>query len=108
MRRIAVVIAFLVASSLMSFARTEETLEQLKSRAKAANSADQPKLFLDIASRQLREADAAFTAGDAEKGHAAVQEVVTYSERAGEAARTSGKSLKQTEIGVRRIARRLD
>jgi hypothetical protein len=63
---------------------------------------------LDIAELQLKAADTAFSAGEAEKGQAAVTDVVSYAERAGEAARSSRKHIKNAEIHIRKIARRLD
>ena len=106
MRKLALILVLL--APVLSFAGHEESLEQLKARAEAARPADQPGLFLNIADRQLQNANEAFTAGNTEQGQQAVAEVVSYAERAGEAARVSGKHLKHTEIHVRKIAQRLD
>jgi hypothetical protein len=108
MRKVTTAIVFMLAASLLLYAGKEETLEQLKARAAAAKPADQVGLFLQIAERQLKAADDAFNAGDAGQGHAAVTDVVSYAERAGEAARTSRKNIKNAEIHIRKIARRLD
>jgi hypothetical protein len=106
MRRASVLVVFALAASLLSLAG--DTLEQLKARAEAAHGGEQVKLCLEVANRELKLATDAFEAGDIEKGHATVEDIVTYAERAGDSARTSGKHLKKTEIEVRRIANRLD
>lgn len=105
-RKASMVVIFALATALLSLAG--ETLQQLKARVDAAHGGDQAKLCLEVASRELQQADNSFQAGDIQQGQAAVQEVVTYAERAGNAARVSGKHLKKTEIELRRIANRLD
>ncbi len=85
-----------------------ETIEQLKARAEQAKPADQVKLFVEVAQRQLEAADKAYEAGDADKGKAAIADVATYGERAGEAAIQTGKRLKNTEIDLRKIGERLE
>jgi hypothetical protein len=108
MRRLTIVMLFLACSSLLVYAGKEETVEQLKARVETAKPADQVGICLEVAERQLKAADDAFNAGDADKGQSAVTDVVNYAERAGEAARASGKNLKNAEIHIRKIARRLD
>ena len=106
MRKRAPILIILLAS-LAAIAGEDEPLEQLKARAEQAGQADQAKLFIEIARRQLKEADKLYESGHLEAARALVAEIATYSERAGEAARSSGKRLKDTEVSIRKMSKRL-
>jgi hypothetical protein len=84
-----------------------ESIPQLISRAEAARLEDRPQIYAEIAQRQLRNADQLYNDGKAEQAQAAVKDVVTYSDKATDAAAKSGKKLKNTEIAVRRMAEKL-
>ncbi len=107
MRNWGVILAVLLGTVLTAWARKEETLEALKSRAESAKVADRPGICTEIAERQLDAAHTLYTDGKAEQARAAIDDVVLYSERAGDAAATSGKKLKHTEIVVRKMAHKL-
>jgi len=64
-------------------------------------------LYVEIAERQLKSADELYTTGKVDDARAAVQDVVTYSEKAHDAAIQSGKKVKNTEIGFRKMAVKL-
>jgi len=99
----------LVLLAACSYAkRTEEPLETLKTRAERARLQDQPHLFATIARREVSEADRFYTAGDVASATKAVDELVRYAARAAEAAKKTGKQLKNTEILLRETARRLE
>ncbi|HEY7098409.1 MAG TPA: hypothetical protein VH437_16915 [Terriglobales bacterium] len=100
------VLLLLIFATLLS-AKKEETLEELVARAEAAKIESQPDLFIEAAERQLAAAGDAFTAGNSEQGLKAVQDIVTYSDKAGTAADKSGKKLKHTEIALRKMAAKL-
>jgi hypothetical protein len=99
--------AVLLATSFLALAYRQETLQELIARADSARVEDQPALYVDIAERQLKSADDLYTAGKVEEARAAVQDVVTYSEKAHDAAIQSGKKLKNTEIAFRKMAAKL-
>jgi len=101
------IIAGLLVLSLAAFASTEPTLQELIARADAARPQDRPALYVDIAERELRSADQFYTDGKVDDAVAAVKNVVTYSEKAHDAAIQTGKRLKNTEIALRNMARRL-
>jgi len=84
-----------------------ESLQELKARADAATGAMQAKLCLEYAHRQLAEADSMFNQGDVEKGQANIREVVDYAQKAASAASASGKHLKETEIDLRKLEKRM-
>jgi hypothetical protein len=103
------IIALLLLLTMpFAFARDPETLDQLKQRAEAAKPVNQPKLFLEVAERQRLTATKAYQTGNTEEARAAIEEVALYGEKAGAAARASRKHLKETEIQVRDMARRLE
>jgi polyhydroxyalkanoate synthesis regulator phasin len=99
--------AVLLATSFLAFAYKVETLQELIARAGSARLEDQPALYVDIAERQLKSADELYTGGKVDDARAAVQDVVTYSEKAHDASIQSGKRLKNTEIDFRKMAAKL-
>ncbi len=90
----------------LALAGTESTSE-LKARADASTGAEQAKLCLEYARRLLTDADTLFDKGEVEKGQADIREVVEYAHKAANAASASGKHLKETEIDLRRLAKRM-
>lgn len=96
----------LVAPSLLR-ARAEPSVEELKARVANAPIADRPALCIRISERQLGEADQLYVAGDSEKARAALADVVAYSELARDYAIQAHKHEKQSEIAIRKMARKL-
>lgn len=107
MRLQTTIAAFLLATSLLSLAYKTETLQELMARAESAKVEDRPALCVEIAERQLKSADELYTAGKVDDARAAVKDVVTYSEKAHDAAIETGKKLKNTEIALRKMAAKL-
>lgn len=101
------VLIFVVASSLWTFARDRETVEQLKARVESASPKDRVTLALKVAEMQTDAADKLYRDGKTDEARAAIQDVVSYTEKAGEASTESGKKLKDAEITVRKIAHKL-
>jgi hypothetical protein len=87
--------------------KKDETLDQLKERANAAQGGERVKLCLEVAQRQLAAADKLYTDGKVDDAAAAVKDIASYSEMAGDTAVESGKKLKDAEISVRKISQRL-
>lgn len=85
----------------------DQSLDELKARAQSASPQDRPRIFVEIAELQLREADRLYKDGAVEKAVAAVDDIITYSEKARDAATETKKHLKTVEIRVRKIAERL-
>jgi len=84
-----------------------ESASELKAHADSATGAEQAKLCLEYAHRQLTDADTQFNQGEMEKGQADIREVVEYAHKAANAVAASGKRLKETEIDLRKLARRM-
>jgi hypothetical protein len=108
MRWLRIPLAVLLLSAFAVARNADEPLDVLKVRAESARLQDQPRLFATIARREVNEADGFYTEGDVTNAKKAVDEVVRYAGRAAEAAQSSGKHLKDTEILLRQTARRLD
>jgi hypothetical protein len=97
-------VVFLLASMMLA---ANESLPALKARADAAQGGEQAKLCLEYAHRLLEDANARFSNGDVDKAQGEVGDVVEYSRKAADAASTSGKHLKQTEIDLRKLSKRM-
>ena len=85
----------------------DESISALKAHADSATGSEQAKLCLEYAHRQLADADRLFNEGDVEKGQAEIREVVEYAHKAANAASASGKHLKETEIDLRKLEKRM-
>jgi len=105
--RVAVLLALLALALPMRSAAKDESLAQLINRAENASISDQPPLYAEVAERQLHNADDLYNQGKVDQAQAAVKDVVTYCDKATDAASKSGKKLKNTEIAVRKMAERL-
>jgi hypothetical protein len=99
--------AVLLAPCFLAFGFKQESLQELIARAESARVEDRPALYVDIAEHQLKSADQLYSAGKVEDARAALQDVVTYSEKAHDSAIQSGKKLKNTEIAFRKMATKL-
>jgi predicted DNA-binding protein len=97
-----------IVLAAVSRARSEPTVEELKARVSSANVADKAKLCLEIAEKQLNEADKEYTADNVEKGQTSLTDVVSYSELARDYSIQSHKHQKQTEIAIRAMTRKLN
>ena len=97
---------FVLALAGVVLAGNESTTE-LKARADSSTGAEQAKLCLEYAHRQLTGANTLFNQGELEKGMAEIREVVEYAHKGANAASASGKHLKETEIDLRKLAKRM-
>jgi len=106
MRKQSTMVAVLLATCL-AFAAKQETLQDLMARCDSAKVEDRPARCVEIAERQLKSADELYTAGKVDEARSALKDVVTYSEKAHDAAIQSGKRVKNTEIEFRKMAAKL-
>jgi hypothetical protein len=98
--------ALLLVSGAQVWAR-DLTVAELKGRVAGTRVAERPALCIEISERELDAADQFYTAGDNAKAEAALGDVATYSELARDYAIQSHKHEKQSEIAVRKMARKL-
>jgi len=106
MRLLAFTMLLLALASAYSAAR-EETAAELKARLESARPEERPELCIRIARQQLRDADKLYSDGKIDQARDAVDDIVTYSEKARDAATQTKKHLKNVEIDVRKIAEKL-
>jgi hypothetical protein len=97
----------LLTMGLTTMAAREVTVEELKARLSSASARERPRLCVEIAALQLTAAEKFYANGDDQKGGAALNEVAAFCESARDSSIQSGKRLKQTEIAVRQMARKL-
>ncbi|MFI5071369.1 MAG: hypothetical protein ACHP8A_10820 [Terriglobales bacterium] len=99
----------LVAMSVPSLGAKadQDEVSRLINHAQTAPIGQQPGLYTNIAERELKLADELYSADNVEKARAAIADVVTYSDKASEAAIQTGKDLKHTEIAMRKMSFKL-
>src|SRR5271167_4870515 len=97
MRRLAFTILLLALATTYGAAK-DETVEALKARFEGAHPEDRPDLGMRLAQQQLRNADKLYGEGNVDQARGAVDDIVTYSEKARDAAIQSKKHLKNVEI----------
>jgi ribosomal protein L16 Arg81 hydroxylase len=102
------VAVFALAAAAAHAARSEPSVEELKGRLASTSIGNRPHLCVQIAQKQMVEADKQYAAAEVEKGQAALTDVVNYSELARDYAIQSHKYQKQTEIAARALTRKLN
>jgi hypothetical protein len=107
MRTWGTILAILTAVAISHGFTKELSLEQLKAKLQNAKPDDRATLSVRVAEMQVENAGKLYTEGKSEEAVAAIHEVVSYSEQAQQAAEQTGRRLKNVEIAVRRMARRL-
>ncbi len=80
---------------------------ELKARADNAHGGEQAKLCIEYAHAELEHANDLFTQGDVDQAQSAVTSVMEYVRKGTSAAKSSGKRLKQTEIELRKLEKRM-
>jgi hypothetical protein len=106
MRALLQTAAVFLAISTFVLAATE-SLADLKSKANLAHGGDQAKFSMEYAHRLLEDSNALFTKGDVDKAQAEIREIVDYARIGANAAASSGKRQKQTEISLRELGKRM-
>lgn len=86
----------------------QDTLQELKERARAAKPEDATLANIRVAREEIEVADQHYTNGDVEQGRTAVDEAAHYAELGGQAVSKDSKHLKQAEIILREAGRRLE
>ena len=105
--RLWAVVLFLICWSSLLQASEKHSLDDLKARVEAANPDQKANLCVEIAELQANSADELFRKNDPEAARAAVNDVVSYSGQARDAATVTGHRLKSTEIAVRKVIHKL-
>jgi len=108
MRRLAfLMLAVALALACSYGAAKDETVDELKARFESARPEDRADLAIRIAQYQVRNADKFYSDGQVDQARAAVEDIVTYSEKARDTVTQTRKRLKNVEINVRKMAEKL-
>jgi hypothetical protein len=83
-------------------------VDRLKAKAEEMKEHERGKVYAEIARELTEEANRQFSEGQAEAAQASVKQVVEYAEKASAAAKLRNKKTKDTEINLRKTARRLE
>ncbi|MGB8012768.1 MAG: hypothetical protein WCF68_14230 [Terriglobales bacterium] len=107
MRRLTISIFLITFGLVLCAAAKDESVDELKLRFEKARPEDRSELGIRIAQQQLRNADKLYNDGKTVEARAAVEDIVTYSEKSRDAALQVKKRLKNVEIDVRKMAEKL-
>jgi hypothetical protein len=107
MRRLTISIFLITFTLTLCAAAKDEPVSELKARVERARPEDRPGLCIQIAYQQLTNADRLYRDGQIEQARAAVDDIVTYSEKARDSAAQTKKHLKNVEIAARKISEKL-
>ena len=83
-------------------------IDLLKAKAETMKDHDRAKIYSEIARELTEQANRQFDAGETEQGLKSVKQVVEFAEKASAAAKLRNKKTKDTEISLRKTARRLE
>ncbi|HWR36280.1 MAG TPA: hypothetical protein VN622_10465 [Clostridia bacterium] len=107
MRIVLLIIVLTILSANGSAANREQSLAEVRARADAARGEDCAKVCPDAARAMTEESNSLFNQGEVENGHAAMRDAVAYARKAAQASIESRKKQKQTEIALRKLAKRM-
>ncbi len=82
-------------------------VEELKSRVASTGITQRPGLCIQISELQLEAASKAYAEGESEKAQASLADVTAFAELARDYAIQAHRSEKQSEIAIRKMARKL-
>ncbi|MGA2348272.1 MAG: hypothetical protein ABSF93_19830 [Candidatus Sulfotelmatobacter sp.] len=99
--------ALTAGASGRAAAGKQPTVGDLKARLASTSIGARPHLCVEIAQKQLEEADKQYAANEVEKAQSELTDVVAYAELARDYAIESHKHERQTEIAARGMTRRL-
>jgi len=83
-------------------------VERLKTKAESMKDYERGKIYSEIARELTEQASRQFAEGDEVAALRSVAEVVEFAEKASSAAKLRNKKTKDTEINLRKTARRLE
>lgn len=105
MRVIVIILVLVLAGASLN---AQQSMDQLRARMESSKGGAKAKFAMEIAARQVEEANAAFEAGQTDRGHQLVREATDLVQQAGNDALEANKKVKDTEISVRKLGKRLE
>src|SRR5215472_16045400 len=82
---------------------TDDHLAEMRRRAESSDGGDRAKLFLELAHQEIEDADAKFTAGDADDAQLRVKQATADAEQATQASMNTHKRMKQTQMAMHEL-----
>ena len=104
---LAIALVIMTIAGVRPAAAAEEPLEKLIAKAEAGGD-KQADLYVDVARRYAGLANQHFAAGDFMKGRDDIQKVTSYAEKARATVGRSEGRIKQTELKMHKLQRRLE
>lgn len=104
---LAAVLALSMAIATPRLFAGDEPLDKLIAKAEAAGD-KQAELYVDVARRYAEQANQHFSAGESEKAQDDLKNIVSYAEKARATVGRSEGRIKQTELKMHKLHRRLE
>jgi hypothetical protein len=104
MRALFSILVILLASLSL---QAQLTIDQLRARMQQSSGGNKAKFAMQIAAMRVEQASTEFNAGQSDKGHDLIREATELVRVAGDASLEANKKVKDTEISVRKLERRL-
>jgi hypothetical protein len=86
----------------------EDDIAKLKAKAESASGGKQAELYAKLAEKQAEVVSDHYEAGDLDAAQVAIDELLGYANKARDIARETRKKVKNTEIAIRKAARKLE
>lgn len=104
--RVGSLLLLLSLCGVAAFSAEKEDLDHLIARAESASGPQQADLYLEIADLESKLAIDAYKANNLADGHKALDQTISYADKAHTNVVKSGKKLPHTEIKIRRLSAR--
>ena len=103
----AISLMVVVCCASAALAERQEPIDRLIARADGGGE-KQAELYVEVARRYADEAGMLFDSGDPDKAQAAIKNVVAYADKARASVPHSEKRIKDTELTMRKLQRKLE
>lgn len=98
---------FVIAVGPLTVRAEQKSIDELRARADAASPSDCARVCMDVAKQLVVEGGRQLTNGDTAPAMKTVEDAVRYAENGGHSAVSTHRRLKNTEIDLREMIRRL-
>ncbi len=110
--RTLLLIMMLLGATSVGVGQTEASelaeIERMKTKAEGMKDHDRGKIYSQIAQELTEQANRQFTDGQPDAALESIKQLLAYAEKASAAAKLKNKKTKDTEINLRKTARRLE
>jgi hypothetical protein len=105
--KLALVLLFATTGALFPATSEKPSLQVLRARADGARGQDCAEICLDAAQALVEDANNKYTEGNPDVGQQEMKDAVDYAGKATRGSIQSNKRQKKTEIGLRKLSRRM-